>query len=607
MKFKFMWIMSLALIFMSCGQETPEMTLEQIAEYTKRSGELLLSKTQYKPLDSKKHEPGIVGGTWNATTLSDPKTFNQYIGERDGESAGLISQTLDYLVDYDSVTKSWIPRAAYFEIETDSKKGTLTVHYTLRENQCWSWYNQEKTVPVTSDDYVFWYNEIAGNKEFQCSAYNSQFVTMEDGSQAHIDCIKIDDRRFDFVFPRIVADPLLATNMESCPSFIYKKALEEDGIDGVKNLFNASSDPKLLPSMGKWYISEYTPAQRLVLKRNKFFWDKDEKGISIPYPEEKIIQIVGNQSTDYLLFNQGKQEIYLPRPEELDAVVNNQNDKYTVFRADGSNSAQMWSFNQNPKNKDSAYYKWFTKKEFRQAMSCLLNRSRIINQTYRGLAEPKYDFFPSANPFYNSDITLKYRFNSQQAVSLLEKIGIRQDSQGIMRDADGNKIEFDLTITSSASVTNDIAQIISDECAKVGITVNIRQTDFQKMVEMLTATYDWQTIIIGLGSNLFPSQGSNVWPSKGNLHLWHPNQETPATDWEKRIDFLYNEGSYTNDKNEAKKIWDEYQTILLEQCPVIYLVRSKSFVAIQNRWNLSNFYFDNINGAVTDYIWLEEK
>ena len=170
--------------------------------------------------------------------------------------------------------------------------------------------------------------------------------------------------------------------------------------------------------------------------------------------EEKIIQIVGNQSTDYLLFNQGKQEIYLPRPEELDAVVNNQNDKYTVFRADGSNSAQMWSFNQNPKNKDSAYYKWFTKKEFRQAMSCLLNRSRIINQTYRGLAEPKYDFFPSANPFYNSDITLKYRFNSQQAVSLFEKIGIRQDSQGIMRDADGNKIEFDLTITSSASVTN---------------------------------------------------------------------------------------------------------------------------------------------------------
>ena len=60
-------------------------------------------------------------------------------------------------------------------------------------------------------------------------------------------------------------------------------------------------------------------------------------------------------------------------------------------------------------------------------------------------------------------------------------------------------------------MTNDIAQIISDECAKVGITVNIRQTDFQKMVEMLTATYDWQTIIIGLGSNLFPSQGSNVW------------------------------------------------------------------------------------------------
>ena len=137
-------------------------------------------------------------------------------------------------------SREWKPHCAFFEIEIDEKKGTLTVHYTLRDGLFWTYYGRNEKIPVTSDDFVFWYNEIAGNKEFQCSAYNSQFVTMEDGSQAHIDCIKIDDRRFDFVFPRIVADPLLATNMESCPSFIYKKALEEDGIDGVKNLFNAS-------------------------------------------------------------------------------------------------------------------------------------------------------------------------------------------------------------------------------------------------------------------------------------------------------------------------------------------------------------------------------
>jgi peptide/nickel transport system substrate-binding protein len=113
-------------------------------------------------------------------------------------------------------------------------------------------------------------------------------------------------------------------------------------------------------------------------------------------------------------------------------------------------------------------------------------------------------------------------------------------------------------------------------------------------------------MIIGLsGSNIFPSQGSNVWPSSGNLHMWYPQQEEPATDWEARIDYLYNEGNYTIDKAKAKIIWDEYQEIILEQCPVISLIRSRGFWALRNRWDFSNVYYDNINGAETSHVFLK--
>ena len=593
------------LIFASCTK-VPEMTLSEIDEYLQKGKTDLISKTVSKPWKADSYKPGKKGGIWNDTILSDPKTFNQLIAERDGESNAIISNLLDYLVDYDAYLREWQPNLAYFEIETDKKNGTLTVHYTLRENLFWSYYGRDEKIPVTSDDFVFWYNEIAGDESFSSSGYAQQWCTMPDGSVRHIDCVKINDRQFDFVFPRIVAEPLLSTNMSLCPSFIYKKAKEEGGAEAVKNLFSADCNPRTIPSCGKWYISEYTPGQRLVFARNPNYWQKDDKGTSIPYPEKMIYQIVGDMNTNFLLFKQGKTETFSPRPEELNDVVENQGDDYTVFNAEGSMGSSMWSFNQNPKNSGALYYSWFCNKKFRQAMSCLLNRERIINQTYRGLASEKYDFFPEANPFYNENITLQYRYSVERAKKLLSDIGFYQDSDGVMKDSAGNRVEFDLTVPSTNSVSNDIAMIISDECSKAGIKVNIRQTDFQKMVEMLTSTYDWQSIIIGLGSNLFPSQGSNVWPSSGNLHLWNPLQKEPATAWEKRIDYLYNEGCYTNERLQAEKIWNEYQSLILEECPVIYLVRSRSFFAIRNKWNLDNVYFDNKNGAKTDFVFLKE-
>lgn len=585
------------------------MTLEEIAAASTSGTAELIEKTNSKPWHGEDYKAGTVGGSWLTSITADPKSFNLLIAERDGSTAAILAHMHDYLVDYNYITKEFTPLCAFPEVSVDDVKKTLTVTYTFRDNLYWSFYNSDKKIPVTSDDIIYWYDEIEGDPAFQSSAYNGQFVEMPDGSTERITIEKISDKKFAFHYPRIDSNPLLSTNRNFGPKFIFEPAKKANGIKGVQNLFSVATDPRTIPSMGQWFLVEYTPGQRLVFKRNPDYWRKDTNVVSFPYPEEKIVQIVSDQNTQFLLFKEGKQETYSPRPEDVDELVNNSLKKdsgYSVFNAAGALSASLWSFNQNPKNSDKPYYAWFTKKEFRQAMSCLLNRSRIISQTYRGLAEPKYSFFAEANPFYDKDISLNYRFNPDQAELLLSKIGMNKNDKGILIDALGNPVEFDLTITSDNSIFNDIASIITDECAKVGITVKVRTTDFQKIVEQLTATLDWQSVMIGLGSNYFPTQGSNVWPSTGNLHLWHPLQEKPATDWEARIDYLYNEGSCSLDYNEAKKIWDEYQSILLEQCPVIYLVRPRSFFAIRNRWDFTNFYFDNIGGAITDYVWLKK-
>lgn len=593
------------LFFLTSCTKIQELTIEEIEKLQTDEISIIENSTISKPWKGEPFVPGKVAGSWRTSITSEPKSFNLIIAERDASTMAILDFLYDTLIEYDYITKEWKGRIAEPRIEIDEKNDKMSVFFTLRDDLYWTYYHSDKKVKVTSDDVVFWYNEIDGDIDFQGSGYNSQFLTLEDGTEAHIDIEKIDDRTFVLRYPRIIANPLLHSNMSFGPKFIYEKAKIEGGVDGAKKICSVDMDPKELPSIGRCYLVEYTPGQRLVYKRNPNYWKKDINDVATVYPEEYIIDIVSDKNTSYLLFKEGKLETYSPRPEELTDVINDAKDNYTVFNGGGSLGCGFWSFNQNPINKDKPFYSWFTKTKFRQAMSCLVNRDRIIQQAYRGLAESKDDFFPTPNPYYNPQIKLQYLYDIAKAEKLLSECGMTKKADGKLYDEKNNPIEFDLTISTSDNITQDIASIITDECAKVGVTVKIRTLDFQKLIEQLTSTYDWQSIIIALGVNYWPTQGSNVWPSDGNLHLWYPLQKEPATDWEKRIDELYDEGSCTIDEKKAFTIWNEYQNILLEQCPLIYLVRSQSFYAISNRWDLSNMYFDNMGGAQTEQMFLK--
>ena len=605
MKYVCLILCFFCLFSLSCTKQE-ELSLEQLEALNAEGLAELLAKTVSKPLRGEKFIPGKAGGTWRAVMYDDPKSFNHLIAEQDSATSTVVERMTDYLIEYDPFLKEWKPRIASARIVVDEKNDTMEVVYTLRDDVYWSYYNSDKKIKVTSDDIIFWYDEIAGDPDFQSSSYYGQFLTMPDGKEAHIDIKKIDDRRFSFHFPRIVAEPYLSTNMDFGPRHVYEPAKKQNGVEGVRNLFSVAVDPQTMPSMGEFFLVEYTPSQRLVYKRNNNYWKKDENGVTIPYPEEMVIRIIPEENTKLLMFKNGDVESYNLRPEDVDGLINKGDGSYTVFNSEGSLSASFWTFNQNPVNEKSPKYEWFTKKEFRQAMSCLLNRDRINAQVYRGLAQPKVNIFPETNPYYNSSLTLQYLFDTDRAVELLSSIGIKQDKRGIMRDWKNRKIEFDLTIRSESSVSQDIASIIRDELSKTGIKVNIRVLDFQKQVQQIFTTFDWDSMLMGLsGANTFPSQGSNVWPSSGNLHMWYPNQKSPATEWEARIDYLYNEGKFTIDTKKAQEIWYEFQSILLEQCPMIYLMRSRGFWAINNRWDLTNVYFDNLNADETTYIFLK--
>ncbi len=578
-------------VFISCGNQAEELTLEEAQALKEENRGDLLSRTVVKP-GNIPYEIGLVGGVWYDTITSDPKTFNT-LTARDGASREIIDTLYQSLQGYDPYKREFYAEIAEADVR-ENTDGTMDVYYTLRDDLYWTTPDGKDRVKVTSDDAVFWYDEIDGDATLQLPGYPGQFITMPDGTEKRITIHKINSRTFYFHIPRIIANPVLSTNTTFGPMYIFKETKEKSGIEGLLELFNIETDVNTLPSIGPYHITEYTPGVRVVKTRNPWYWKKDENGETLPYVEKIIMKIVPDDNTQYLIFKKGETEAHSVKPENLEELINSENKDYTVYNGGANLSAGFITFNQNPDNLDSKYLGWFSKKEFRQAISCLLNRDRVIKQVYRGLAEPALHFFATANPFFDETIKMQYTYDPQKAIKLLSSIGITPDDQGYMTDDDGNRVSFDLNMGIEGTIGIDIANILSDEASKIGLTINVKPIDFQKLVDMLMNTYDWQTAMVSLGTNYWPTSGSNVWPSKGNFHLWHPLQEEPATDWEARIDELYETGTYTTNTIEAKKIWDEYQNILLEELPVIYLFHSISFLAIKDKWG--NVSYDNLSG-----------
>ncbi|MFP4205472.1 MAG: ABC transporter substrate-binding protein [Spirochaetaceae bacterium] len=596
-------VAAVGLVLAGCGggEEVSQEDAERVREESRSA---ILDKTVEKH-GGQGYAPGVVGGRWVSSINNDPKSFNT-LNARDADTGTIAGVLYDYLADYDPHEREWKPNIASWEIEADEETDSMRVVFTLRDDLYWTTpgQSQEEGVPVTSDDVVYWYREIVGDPDLQQPGYSQQFVTLPDGSQERIHIEKIDDRRFAFVYPRIVANPVLSSNMFFGPRHVFEPAKEEDSVEDVLNLYSVDADVTTIPSMGEYHITEYSPGVRVVLERNPHYWKTDEEGTSYPYMEELVYRIVPDRNTEFLLFQDGTKDAYSARPEDLEELVDPEDPDYTVYNGGEELGAGFFTMNQNPENMDPVVQSWFAQTEFRQAMSSLLNRERIARQIYRGLAEPAHHFFAKANPFYDEDIRLEYTYDPERALELLESIGITRDDEGVMRDADGNAVEFDINMGAENNVGIDTANIFADELDRVGINARVRPIDFQQLVEKLRSTYDWEMALLGAWTWYWPSQGSNVWPSRGDFHLWHPLQNEPATEWEARIDELYNEGRFTIDEEERKEIYDEYQRLVLEQVPMLWTVHPLSFTAVRDKWD--NVYYDTLNGLETTYVFLKD-
>lgn len=523
-----------------------------------------------KTIDIRYLEPtlGKEGGTLRRNLSSDAKTLNPVMAQETSSTA-IISPLFNGLTRTN--VKTLLPEPDLAERWEKNQDGTVWRFY-LRDAR-WS-----DGKPLTADDVVFTYNQIYYNESIPSS---SRDVLTVEGKPFKVR--KIDDKTVEFVLPKPFAVFLNAVSQPILP----KHRLEKSVMEGkFPSTWTVNTDPSEIVGTGPYIISKYQLGQYVFYQRNPHYWEKDEAGKALPYIINVKAQIVKDPDVSLIKFLSGEADVYSVRPSDLGKLSQQAKDgEFTIYNLGATPSTLFLVFNQNPKAPIPEYKKkWFENKVFRQAISHAVDREGIVNMVYNGLATPIYTAVTPANKrLYDEEYYPKYQYNLKKAKQMLLSIGFVEGKDGFLYDRQGHRLSFNLITNAGNKEREAIGNILKEDLKKIGVEVNFQGLDFNNLVSKLMANYDYDAVIIGLTGSMDPYFGQNVWLSSGQMHMWNPKQKTPATDWEEKIDKLFNQAAVELDQAKRDYLYKEAFRIIGEYQPMIFIVAPQELVAVRNR------------------------
>jgi peptide/nickel transport system substrate-binding protein len=527
------------------------------------------------PLISK-GEPGNPGGRFTISASASPKTFNPLFA-LDTASDGIVRLLFASLVNMDWSTQQPGPGLAEsWSVAPDQKTWT----FKLRQGVRWS-----DGEPLTVDDVVFTWNDIMNNPEYNQVSYE---VFRIGGKSFKVS--RADEFAVQVVTPGVFA-PLLEFfgTVPILPRHVLEPAVKAKVFSIA---YGVNTKPNRIIGCGPYRLKEFRPGQFTLLERNPEYWVADRQGRRLPYFDEVMFSMVSGSEIDAASFLKGKSDVCeTMRPQDYPPFKQaSVGGKFQLLELGvGAERDFLW-FNQNTGTNASSKpivnpikLKWFRNKKFRQAVSCAIDRDRLVREVYGGHGQATHGFISTENQKWNNPNIPHYGFDLTRARALLAQIGIQdRNGDGVMEDADGNPIELAFYSNAGNPLRERAARFIQEDLKKLGVRLVYQPIPYQTLVEKINVSYDYECALMGLGGGGGdPAAQINVLRSSEELHQWFPSQKTPATDWEARIDALMDAQMRTLDYAQRKKDFDEVQAILAEELPMIYTVAPLAAAAIR--------------------------
>lgn len=399
-------------------------------------------------------------------------------------SASTLRQSGLFKYDMDNVNIT-VDMAKSYAFNDDLSEFTII----LREGLKWS-----DGQPMTTDDIMFWWNDIANNTELSPNGPGS-FWSFEEGPVVFEAVSPIElTIKFPKPYP-IVLDRLGRTFFSTDPSFFAPKhylqnwhityneeadaIAKDEGFEGWTQAFQAHLSPARWydperPWVWKWIPSEET-TDRVIFKRNPYYFAVDTEGNQLPYIDQVSVSLISDQQTMTLRASSGEldfESYYLNAADLAVYRANEETGNYRTLIAQQLRPSDL-TLMLNRNVQDPTLNELFNNRDFRIALSVGIDRDRMNEALYFGLGRPYPGLPLPGNPFIPEEwTTLHIEHDPDQANQLLDSLGLTErDGEGFRLRSDGERLSLLIQVGVLEGNKMAACELVADDYLAIGIEV----------------------------------------------------------------------------------------------------------------------------------------
>ncbi len=543
---------------------------------------------------------GKYGGTLTLSLPASPSSFNYY-GVTDNNTYALIGNVFEGLVEYNLETYKMEPNLA--QSWSTSQDGKIWT-FKLRKGVKW-----HDGTAFTADDVIFTYNNIILNTEAKGNSAA--------GFPKGIKFEAVDDLTVKMTLPFTAGAIIQQLRTFIMPKHKLLKYSIEGGAkpSDINTPWGTGADLGDVVGTGPFKFSSYTADQKVSLAKNANYWKSDSFGNKLPYLDKLEYLILKSPEAQIAQLKAGTLEALnitgAQFPDLKQAEVNGAGFKVIKALAlFGSPPHLAFNFDA----KDPLLARLFSSDKFRQAVQPAVNRQRIIDDVFNGLATlPGTPVAPVSSFYFN---TTKYlgSYDLNAANSGLDALGLRDtDGDGIRNFAGGKNIEFSFIAPSDNAFFpgGPIATIIQNDLKAIGLKADLQILQNSLVFSKCNAG-DFEAAIYGFGNQPDPQLRKAIWQPGGDLYYWHRSMRssTPGgtpdlkkmKSWERRIYEIFEQAAQLTDQRQRSALYDEWQLLNAKNLPVIMIAKAANIAAVSNK--IGNFVYNlgPIPGYVTNHI-----